>query len=61
MAPTLKRTYLSIYNWSIFFGRVQVLYYVLLRTGHLDVYIASREATPARADRRPALPLISYL
>ena len=31
--------------------RVQVLYYVLLQTGHLDVYVGNREAAPARADR----------
>lgn len=61
MTSTLESAYLSIYNWPIFFGRVQVLYYALLQMGHLDMYVGSQEATPARADRRLALPLFSYL
>lgn len=55
MVLTLEHAHLSIYNW------VQVLYYVLLQKGHLDMYVGNREAAPAHADHCLALPLINYL
>ena len=89
MASTLKRAYLSIYNWSVFFGRLAIssplwnldllscwwacwMIRICVDVGcrcsttrcwivYLDVYVASREASPACADRRLALSLINYL
>ncbi|PNT73685.1 hypothetical protein BRADI_2g62370v3 [Brachypodium distachyon] len=43
MAAALKRAYLSVYNWAVFFGWAQVLYYAvtaLLGAGHEGVYAA---------------------
>ncbi|CAM0885579.1 unnamed protein product [Alopecurus aequalis] len=43
MAAALKRAYLSVYNWAVFSGWAQVLYFAvttLLRSGHQDVYAA---------------------
>uniref|UniRef100_A0ACD5U6W8 Uncharacterized protein n=1 Tax=Avena sativa TaxID=4498 RepID=A0ACD5U6W8_AVESA len=43
MEAALKRAYLAVYNWAVFFGWAQVLYYAvttLLQTGHQDVYAA---------------------
>ncbi|VAH70319.1 unnamed protein product [Triticum turgidum subsp. durum] len=39
----VKRAYLAVYNWAVFFGWAQVLYFAveaLLRSGHEDVYAA---------------------
>uniref|UniRef100_A0A453GX68 very-long-chain (3R)-3-hydroxyacyl-CoA dehydratase n=1 Tax=Aegilops tauschii subsp. strangulata TaxID=200361 RepID=A0A453GX68_AEGTS len=39
----VKRAYLAVYNWAVFFGWAQVLYFAvdaLLRSGHEGVYAA---------------------
>ncbi|KAM0884135.1 hypothetical protein ACQ4PT_031177 [Festuca glaucescens] len=69
MAAALKRAYLAVYNWAVFSGWAQVLYYAvttLLPLGPPGRVRRHREAAPARADRcrprgrryRPPLPQI---
>nr|CAB3476270.1 unnamed protein product [Digitaria exilis] len=43
VGSAVRRLYLSVYNWVVFFGWAQVLYYAiltLLQSGHEGVYDA---------------------
>ncbi|KAG8053443.1 hypothetical protein GUJ93_ZPchr0001g29828 [Zizania palustris] len=43
IGSVVRRLYLSVYNWAVFFGWAQVLYYLtlaLLESGHEAIYAA---------------------